>query len=326
MRPPEFWDRRGVRSALLVPLAGIYAAACRLRRTFVRPWRAPVPVVCIGALTVGGAGKTPTAMTVARRLAALGSKPHIITRGYKGRLAGPVQVDAERHTAHDVGDEALLLAEAAPTWVARHRVAGAKAAIAAGADILVLDDGFQNPSLVKDLSLVVVDGGQGTGNGRLLPAGPLREALTHGLARAEAVVLIGKDRTGIAARVPRRLPLLRARLVPDPATAAALKGRPALAFAGIGRPAKFFDSLTEVGAKLVERRTFADHHVYGRAETDALLAEAAKLDAVPVTTSKDAVRLAPGLREKFRVLRVELAFDRPEKLDRLLTAVKSPRP
>lgn len=325
MPPPEFWDRRGLLSALLAPVSALHAAAGRLRRAFVRPWHAAVPVICVGALTVGGAGKTPAAIAVAQRLTAQGRRPHILTRGYRGRLRGPVEVDPAVHTARDVGDEALLLAAAAPTWVARSRNAGARAAVAAGADMLVLDDGFQNPGLAKDLSLVVIDGGHGVGNGRMLPAGPLREPMARGLARADAVVLVGRDRTGIAARIPRRLPLLRARLVPDPADAAVLRGKAVLAFAGLGRPQKFAASLEEIGARLVQRRDFPDHHPYRESEIEALLAEAGRLEAVPVTTAKDAVRIGRR-RDEIRVLRVALEFERPGELDRLLTAVKADRP
>jgi len=324
MPPPEFWDRRGFLSALLAPVSLLYAAAGGLRRRFARPWRAPVPVVCVGALTVGGAGKTPAALAIAARLKAQGARPHILSRGYRGRLRGPVEVDPAVHTARDVGDEALLLAAAAPTWVARNRAVAAQAAIAAGADILVLDDGFQNPRLAKNLSLVVIDGGNGVGNGRTLPAGPLREPMARGLSRADAVVLVGRDRTGIAARIPRRLPLLRARLVPDPADAALLRGKPVLAFAGLGRPQKFTASLEEIGAKPAIRRDFPDHHPYREREIEALVAEARQRDAVLVTTSKDAVRIGRR-RDEIHVLRVTLEFERPAELDRLLTAVKADR-
>lgn len=325
MRAREFWARRGLVPALLAPLAGLYAAAGALRRRFVRPFRAAVPVVCVGALTVGGAGKTPTAIAVAARLAALGHTPHILTRGYKGRLRGPVRVDPASHTARDVGDEPLLLAAAAPTWVARDRAAGARAAIAAGADLLVLDDGYQNPGLIKDMSIVVIDGGQGIGNGRRLPAGPLRETIASGFGRARAVVIIGKDRTGIAARVPRGVALLRARLVPDPADAKLLRGKRVLAFAGLGRPAKFFDTLAEAGAKVVKRNAYPDHHPYAGPEVEATIAEALRMDAIPVTTAKDAVRIPETQRARLRVLRVTLACDRPEELDRLLAELKRRR-
>ena len=322
MRAPEFWSRRSAVPTLLAPLAGLYAASGALRRSLVRPWRAPVPVICVGALTVGGAGKTPTAIAVAQRLIALGRNPHILTRGYKGRLRGPIRVDVEAHSARDVGDEPLLLAAVAPTWVARDRVAGAKAAVAADADCLVLDDGFQNPSLIKDISIVVVDGAEGVGNGRRLPAGPLRETLASGFGRAQAVVIIGRDRTGISARVPRSAAVLRARLAPDAADAAALRGRRVLAFAGLGRPDKFFDTLGEAGARVVKRNAFPDHHPYTTGEAEAMLAEALRLDAIPVTTAKDAVRLAPEQRARLRVLRVALACDRPEELDRLLAPLR----
>ena len=318
VRAPEFWQRRGAVPTLLAPLAGLYAALGALRRRFVRPWRAGVPVVCVGALTVGGAGKTPTAVTVARVLTARGRNPHLVTRGYKGRLRGPVRVDPAQHSAREVGDEPLLLAEAAPTWVARNRVAGAKAAIAAGADVIVLDDGYQNPSLAKDLSILVIDGGQGLGNGRRLPAGPLRESVAAGFARAQAVVIIGRDVTGISARVPRKLPLLRARLVPVDADAAPLRGRRVLAFAGLGRPDKFFETLTEAGVKVVKRNAFPDHHPYAGPDVEAMIAEALRMDAIPVTTAKDAVRLAPEQRARVRILGVDLTLDRPEELDRLL--------
>jgi tetraacyldisaccharide 4'-kinase len=321
VRAREFWARRGLVPALLAPLAGLYAAAGALRRRFVRPFRAAVPVICIGALTVGGAGKTPTAIAVATRLAAQGRRPHILTRGYKGRLRGPVRVDPAAHGARDVGDEPLLLAAAAPTWVARNRAAGARAAIAAGADCLVLDDGYQNPGLHKDLSIVVIDGGQGVGNGRRLPAGPLRETVASGFGRADAVLIIGKDRTGIAARVPRDAVLLRGRLAPDPDDARTLKGRRVLAFAGLGRPEKFFDTLTEAGAKVVKRNAYPDHHPYAGPDVEATIAEAIRMDAIPVTTAKDAVRIPEDQRPRVRVLRVSLACERPEELDRLLARV-----
>ncbi|MDX1542157.1 MAG: tetraacyldisaccharide 4'-kinase, partial [Geminicoccaceae bacterium] len=169
---------------MLDPFGRLYGVAGRLRRRFVRPWRAPVPVLCIGNLTVGGTGKTPLTMTLARRVAARGRRPHILSRGYGGRAKGPLRVDPGTHEALAVGDEPLLLADVAPTWVARDRRLSARAAIAAGADVLIMDDGFQNPALHQDLSLVVVDGTIGFGNHRLLPAGPLREPVAEGLGRA----------------------------------------------------------------------------------------------------------------------------------------------
>jgi tetraacyldisaccharide-1-P 4'-kinase len=197
---PEFWARRGLLSSLLLPLAWAYAGGAAARQAWTQPFRASVPVICVGNLVAGGAGKTPVALSLASRLLARGHAVHILSRGYAGSLAGPVQVDRMRHGAAEVGDEPLLLAACAPTWVARDRVAGANAAIAAGAGMLLLDDGLQNPRLAKTLSLLVVDGGSGFGNGRVLPAGPLREKLASGLASADRVVLMGDAGEDRAAR------------------------------------------------------------------------------------------------------------------------------
>src|SRR5689334_14659171 len=216
-------------------------------------------------------------MNLSRLLAARGKAVHVVTRGYGGQLAGPLAVDPARHGAEEVGDEPLLLAAAVPTWVARDRAAGARAAVAAGAEILLLDDGFQNPALAKDLSLLAVDGGYGFGNGLVMPAGPLREPFGAGLARAQAVVLIGEDEAGVVRTIEAglgRLKLLRADLVPAADAAAELAGRRVLAFAGIGRPAKFFVTLERLGAEIAETRAFPDHHPYAASEIETLLAAA----------------------------------------------------
>jgi len=289
MRAPDFWRRDGAAAHLLAPVSGLVVAAGWWRQWRARPHRLPVPVICIGNIVAGGAGKTPVALAVAARLQSLGRQPHFLTRGYGGRLAGPVQVDPGLHRAEDCGDEPLLLARQAPCWVARDRVAGGLAAVAAGADCLILDDGFQNPSLVKDLSLVVVDGPAGFGNGRVLPAGPLREPVARGLARAQALVILGPDLQQIGDR-GGALPLLRGSLVPR-AGAADWQGQRLLAFAGIGRPEKFFTSLRELGADLVETVGFPDHHPYNPGEIVALQQRAAAQGAQLVTTEKDFVRL-----------------------------------
>ncbi|HEX7968506.1 MAG TPA: tetraacyldisaccharide 4'-kinase, partial [Stellaceae bacterium] len=229
-------------------------------------------------------------------------------------LAGPVAVDRTRHDAAQVGDEPLLLAEAAPCWVARDRVAAAKAAIASGAKLLLLDDGLQNPRLAKNLSLLVIDGEYGLGNGRVLPAGPLREPLPSGLARADAVVLMGEDRTGVTPLLGVK-PVLRARLVPENAGA----------FAGIGRPAKFFATLTGLGAHVAARHPFADHHRYRADELRRLLAEAEAAHALLVTTAKDAARLPGEWRARVAVLSVAAAFDDVAALDRLIDGIGGAR-
>jgi tetraacyldisaccharide 4'-kinase len=311
MHAPEFWHRPGWPSLALEPLAQAYAAAGMLRRVLAKPVKAPVPVVCVGNLVVGGAGKTPVTLELARLLTLRGHRPQILTRGYGGSLAGPVRVDPATHDFRAVGDEALLLAEAAPTWVARDRPAGARAAAEAGADLILMDDGLQNPSLAKDLALIVVDAGYGFGNGRVMPAGPLRESRLGGLKRAQAAVLIGTDAMKIGAELARHLPVARARLVPS-GDAAPWRGRRVVAFAGIGRPQKFFDSLTALGADLVAGIGFPDHHPYAPGEMADLIAQAERAEATPVTTTKDWVRLPADLRARVETLPVRLDWAGPD--------------
>jgi tetraacyldisaccharide 4'-kinase len=260
-----------------------------------RPGRAaPVPVICVGNFTVGGAGKTPAAIAIAKRLMAAGRRPFFLSRGYGGRLAGPIRVDG--HRATEVGDEPLLLARIAPTMVARDRPAGAAAVAAAGGDVVVMDDGLQNPSLAKDFAIAVVDARRGIGNGRVFPAGPLRAPLDAQLDRVDAVLVIGPN-TDAAARATaaataRGLPVLRGELRPDPAAVAALTGRPVLAFAGIADPDKFFATLEACGIPATVRARFPDHHPYTQAELAALLARAERDGITPVTTEKDVARMS----------------------------------
>jgi tetraacyldisaccharide 4'-kinase len=315
MRAPEFWRRGGALPALLAPAAYLYDLAGRSYRAATPQYRTAKPVICVGNIVAGGAGKTPTAIAIAKRLSQMRRTPHILTRGYGGAVTGPLRVDPARHGFKAVGDEALLLARAAPTWVTADRAAGARDAIAAGADVLVMDDGFQNFGLAKDLSLVVVDGGYGFGNHRVMPAGPLRERLSEGLARADAMVVIGDDETGAASLFDRLV--LRARLVPGTGTEE-ISGRDVVAFAGIGRPKKFFTTLEEMGARIVETREFADHHPYSADEVMELVESAAAREAMPVTTEKDAVRLPDEARAMVKVLAVELEWEAPGRIDGLL--------
>jgi tetraacyldisaccharide 4'-kinase len=315
---PEFWAHSGLVPALLQPLAWAYAAGGAARQAWTHPWHAPVPVICVGNLVAGGAGKTPVTIALARRLQAGGRSVHLLSRGYGGSLGGPVAVDRARHDAAQVGDEPLLLAAAAPTWIARDRPAGARAAIAAGAQCLLLDDGLQNPTLAKDLSLLVIDGAYGLGNGRVLPAGPLREPLRTGLARVDTVVLMGEDRCGVTPLLAGKT-VLRAHLVPE--NAAAFAGRTVVAFAGIGRPAKFFATLAGTGARLAARHAFADHHRYRADELQRLFSEAETAHAALVTTAKDAVRLPAEWRAHVEVLSVRAEFDDAAALDRLIDRV-----
>ena len=315
IRPPRFWDADGAAARLLSPLSPLVAAATA--RRMARPgWRAPAPVLCVGNATVGGAGKTTVVLDLARRLAEAGRSPHILLRGYGGAVRGVHRVAAGDPAAL-VGDEALLLAAEAPTWVGADRAASARAAVAAGAGVLLMDDGLQNPGLVKDISLLVIDGGAGFGNGRVLPAGPLREPVAAAAARCAAAVLIGADRTGALAVLPPGLPVLRAALVAGEG-AEALRGARVLAFAGIARPEKFFATLEELGAKLVGREAFPDHAPFHPAVLDRLLDRATRLGAIPLTTAKDAVRLDPARRARVRVLDVALAWEDVAALERLL--------
>ena len=319
MRTPDFWHRDGAWPRLLQPMARLYGGLGSLRWRFARPWNCGVPVICVGNLVAGGAGKTPTALALGQALGQRGIKAHFLSRGHGGLLRGPIQVDPALHGAADVGDEPLLLAAAAPAWVARDRVLGARAAVAAGAPAIIMDDGFQNPGLAKDLSLLVIDGSYGLGNGRVHPAGPLRETAVAGLARADRVVLLQSGET--AAPLPRfTTPPLTARLIPSQA-ALALRGQRVVAFAGIGRPARFFHTVRELGAEVVGLQAFADHHAYGEDEVWALLERARDLDAIAVTTAKDAVRLPLGARDMVTVIDVTLEFDDGSALDDLLDQV-----
>ncbi|WP_448190603.1 tetraacyldisaccharide 4'-kinase [Azospirillum sp. sgz301742] len=315
MKTPAFWYRpAGPAARLLAPIGALYGLAGRWRFSRTTPQQAGVPVLCVGNLVAGGAGKTPVAISIIEALTARGIAVHALTRGHGGSESGPLAIDPARHGAADVGDEALLLARHAPTWVARDRAAGARAAVNAGAQAIVMDDGFQNPGLAKDVSVLVVDGAAGFGNGLLIPAGPLREPVTRGLARADSVVVMGEDRAGIAARVAP-LPVLHARIEPEVAT---LAGQRLLAFAGIGRPEKFFATLRGLGAELVDTAAFADHHRYSADEVRQLIARADALTATPMTTTKDAVRLPDALRDRVRTLPVRATWADPAALDALL--------
>ncbi len=316
MRPPAFWQHDGVMSRLLAP-AGMVMSELTARRMSKPGWRAPVPVLCCGNAGVGGAGKTTVALDLAQRLVARGVAVHCLTRGYGGRSRGVLRVDAAAHDAGFVGDEPLLLAAVAPTWVAADRGAGARAAVAAGAQALLMDDGLQNPTLVQDAGLLVVDGAAGFGNGRVMPAGPLRESVAAAAARCRAAVLIGPDTANARAALPPGLPVLTAALKSD----AALDGLRVLAFSGIARPSKFHGTLRHAGATLAECMDFPDHHRFNNSELDRVFARAAALGATPVTTPKDAVRLPSAVRSRVRVVGVSLLWDDPAALERLLAEV-----
>lgn len=328
MRAPDFWYRpRDTEAQLLSPLGWVYATVGRVRHAVTIPIKTSVPVICIGNLTVGGTGKTPVAIAVAKALQARGLKVAFLLRGYGAKLLGAMVVDPAQDHATDVGDEALLLARTAMTIASPDRPAGARLAISRGAQVIVMDDGFQNPSLHKDLSFVVVDAARGFGNGAVVPAGPLREPIDEGLARAGAVILMGEG--DVPLPLPR--PTLRAKLTPHTDDAAAFKGQTVAAMAGIGAPEKFFATLQNVGATLAFSRAFPDHHPFKDDEIAAFLRDAAALNAKPATTEKDMTRIPAQFRDQISTLRVEVEFDTPSRallndlLDQCLSTAPSKR-
>jgi tetraacyldisaccharide 4'-kinase len=327
MRDPAFWwTGPSAAAALLSPAAACYGAIAA-RRMAQPGFKAAALVICVGNFTVGGAGKTPTAMAIARILLQWDRRPFFLSRGYRGRVAGPVRVDQGAWTAADVGDEPLLLAGVAPAIVARDRPAGVKAAVAGGADTIIMDDGLQNPSVAKDLALAVVDGRRGIGNGRIFPAGPLRAPLAAQLDHIAAVLVVGAAGPAadpaIAVARQRGLPVFHGDLQPAPEAVAALAGKRVLAFAGIADPGKFFATLEAHGIPVVIRRPFPDHHPYAVNEMAELVACAARNGLTLVTTEKDMARLrsdpaAGELAAKAAVLPVTLEFSDAAGLEEML--------
>lgn len=305
MGAPRFWYQpKGLFSTLLAPLGWLYAlgTAQRLKGA---SYRAAVPVICIGNINVGGTGKTPTTIALAQKLIEMGHQPHVVSRGYGGKLEGPVQVVEREHRAEDVGDEPLLIAAFTPTWIAKDRAAGVKAAEAAGAEVILLDDGFQNPAVHKDLSIVVVDAKRGFGNGSVIPAGPLREPVETGLKRADLVLTIG-DQHAFDRMLP--VPRLRGTLKPL-MTGMQWQGMRVLAFAGIGDPSKFFATLRSLGAEVIRGEALEDHQPLTEALMTRLELEGKTRIAQLVTTEKDAVRLPESFRPKVLTLPVRLEIE-----------------
>jgi tetraacyldisaccharide 4'-kinase len=297
MHEPAFWHRpSSMLARLLMPLGAIYGAvaARRLAREGVD---AGIPVLCVGNYHVGGAGKTPTVLALVNLLRDAGEAPIVLSRGYGGKLHGPVKVDPERHTAGDVGDEPLMMAQSVAVVVARDRVEGVALARSQGASVILMDDGFQNSAIAKDASLIVIDGDRGLGNGCVFPAGPLRAPLAPQLARTDTLIVVGDG--GAAASVATAIAtqgglVLRAHLAPNESSIAALRGKRVLAFAGIGDPGRFFRTLRTSGVDVVAEKAFADHHPFSQSEIEALVAAARRDGLTPVTTEKDLARLRVG--------------------------------
>lgn len=321
-RAPAFWSRPpGVLSALLAPAAGIWSLETARRLAARRTEPHPIPVICAGNLTAGGTGKTPLISALLMRL---GPRAHAVTRGYGGRLEGPIAVNPNVHSADDVGDEPLLLAAFGPTWVARDRASGIAHAAAEGAELALLDDGFQSPGIRPDLGILTVDAVAGFGNRRVIPAGPLREPIAAGLVRADMVLVIGPEaaRAACLSNHPElaQKPVLQGELKPL-ATGMIWQGLRCVAFAGIGRPEKMFATLRGMGAEVVATHAFADHAPYSRAIINRLLADAAKRGAQLVTTEKDAVRIPVDLRPGILALPVRLELEDWGPLDRAIAAL-----
>ena len=295
MKPPRFWSAPDhPAGALLSPLGAAYGVVVRRRLARAAPWRAPVPVICAGNVTMGGVGKTPWTILLARMLTERGRVPHVLTRGYGGTARGPLRVAGQ--PASEVGDEALLLARAAPAWVGADRAASAAAACEAGADTLLMDDGFQNPSLAKNLSFLLLAADAPLGNGRVFPAGPLRERPGDAARRADVIVSVGTEGAPVpdeAQRLADGKPVLRAWLTLDTSH---LGPRPVHAVAGIGRPKRFFDALAAAGHRPARTQAYPDHHPFTEAEIERVLAAAG--GAQVVTTEKDHVRLPPRLASR----------------------------
>lgn len=326
MREPAFWYRPpSLMSRLLAPLGALYGAVAvrRMRRAGAA---AGLPVICVGNYHLGGAGKTPTVLALVQLLRETGERPVVVSRGYGGTVSGPVAVDPAQHTAADVGDEPLMMASHVPVIVARDRAAGAALARARGASVVLLDDGFQNPALAKDMALIVIDAARGIGNGCVFPAGPLRAPLPPQVARTDALIVIGEGHgaDGAAAAVATRgAPVLRARVIPDDAALARLRGRRVLAFAGIGDPQRFFGTLRTGGAEVAQTRVFADHHRFSPDEIERLMADAEARSLMLVTTEKDMARIRSDARLARHVatiatLPVRLIFDDTRGLRTLL--------
>lgn len=333
MKPPKFWqnppEAPGLMARLLAPLGWLTAAATARRVARASEYTAPVPVICIGGAHLGGTGKTPTTIAFAERLLARGVKVQVVSRGYGGSAKGPLRVDPARHSADLTGDEPLLIAAFVPVWVAKDRAAGVRAAVEAGAEAVLLDDGFQNPSVRKSASVLVVDAAEGFGNGRTAPAGPLREPPSRAMARADLILTLGDGAAQqiFAARYPR-LPLPRVRAEVRPLeTGMDWQGMRVFAFAGIGNPMKFFKTLEGLGAHVAGRVALADHQPIGMKLLQRLAFEANATGGEIVTTEKDAVRLPKAFQGRVLVLPVRLQPESWDEIDRLFDELGlKPRP
>ncbi len=303
MKTPSYWQNKNIVSSLLTPIGLCYGVLTALRLKFKKGFKSPVPVICVGNITAGGVGKTPVSIALSQILKSQGKNPFFISRGYGGKLNG-VLVDLNKHTPDQVGDEPLMLAAVAPTVIAHDRGIAAQIAVQNGADVLIMDDGFQNPTLQKDVSFLVFNGELGIGNGKIIPAGPLRESLQAGLKRADAVIFIGKDKNSLLPKLHK--PVFRADIIEEKPQHAETK---VIAFAGIGYPQKFYHSLEKCGLTIANAYSFPDHHFYTKAELKNIIKKASKKNVPIYTTSKDFVKIPSSLKKHFNVLNIKAEFD-----------------
>ena len=308
MKTPDYWQTDSLISKILAPISAIYGFLTQLRLKLHKSPKAEVPVICVGNITAGGTGKTPVSLAIAKMLINDVYHPFFVTRGYGGKIKN-VMVNNKKHSAQEVGDEPLLLSAQAPTVVNPDRYEGAKLAIKEGADLIIMDDGFQNPSLKKDLSFLVFDGNYGIGNGKIIPSGPLRETFENGIKRADALIIMGEDKHHLAKRT--KLPTFYAHLE---TAQTALEANNVIAFAGIGHPQKFYNTLKEQGFNVIKTFDFPDHHFYNKKELENILTEAQKLNAKVYTTSKDFVKIPHSLRNDIKVLEVAVVWEKPDEL------------
>lgn len=309
MKTPDFWKSKNLLADILTPLGLIYGLATALRLRFKKSRKVPYPVICIGNLTAGGTGKTPVSVSIAALLQQAGKRPFFVTRGYGGKSRN-IFADAKKYNVRETGDEPLLLARQAPTVINPDRATGAELAIKNGADTIIMDDGFQNPGLYKDLSFLVFDGTTGIGNGKCIPAGPLRETFATGIKRAQAIIILGEDKHNLSARITD-LPVFRGHIKALPPKIAPQN---VIAFAGIGRPQKFYDSLQELGFSIIKTFDFGDHHFYTEDELQNLLHEAHYFNAELFTTAKDFVKIPNKLQKHFNVLEITVEWEDPQSL------------
>ena len=310
MKTPIFWQHKGLIATILLPLSWLYYAIHKARTTKISRTKLNKPVICVGNITAGGAGKTPTVIALAQLIQReLHITPHVLSRGFGGNNIHVTRVDTTKHSAAEVGDEPLLIARHVPCWVARKRLEAAHAALDAGAQLLLMDDGLQNPTITKTRSLLVIDGGFGIGNGYLLPAGALRERWTETLEKTHAIVLIGHDTHHVKTLIPKHLPIFCAHITPDTNSAHTWQDQRLIAFAGIARPQKFYDTLRQIGASLYETHDFSDHHAYSQEEIITLINRAHASGAQLITTEKDHVRIPAAFADQIKTLPVHLTWE-----------------